>query len=123
MRDDEPLRGDAAESADERLEGGLRVARRRLTPELVDDGVDADGAADLARRHGERGDEGLGEGAGRLDERSRAALDDDRAEHAYARRAGTGGVHAHEPTRGHASHGSIRLRSLHARPTHTSNMG
>ena len=46
------------------------------------------------------GDERLRERAGRFDERSRTALDDDRAEHAHAGSAGTVGVHAHEPTRG-----------------------
>ena len=107
MRDDEPVGGDAAEPAHERLQRRLRVAGRRLAPELVDDRVDADGAAHVARGDGERCDEGLGERAGRLDERARAVLDHDRAEHAHARSAGSVGVHAHEPTRGRVAHASI----------------
>ena len=70
MRDDEPVGGDAAEPAHERLQRRLRVPGRRLTPELVDDRVDADGAAHVARGDGERCEEGLGERAGRLDERA-----------------------------------------------------
>jgi hypothetical protein len=98
--DDEPVGDDAAEPAHERLQGGLGVAGRRLAPELVDDRVDADDAADLPRCDRERGDEGLRERTRGLDERTGGALDDDRPEHAHAGPAGSLCMHAHEPTRG-----------------------